>query len=65
MIVRCSRCRAVHDDASWAALPLVERLGAEDTSEVLTSWPWNRHAAIEARRCSCGRVAARLLGMTT
>lgn len=60
MTVRCSRCRAFHDDASWTALPLVQHLGARDTSGVMTSWPWNGAAAIEARRCPCGYTQALL-----
>jgi hypothetical protein len=57
MSVRCAKCRAVHEE--WAALPLVQRLGAGDTSGLMTSWPWHGHATIEARRCPCGAIVAR------
>ncbi|MFO0735009.1 MAG: hypothetical protein U0270_03985 [Labilithrix sp.] len=56
---RCARCRAVHDDASWNALPLVQRLYAGDTSELMTSWPWNGASTIEARRCRCDAIVSR------
>lgn len=60
MTARCATCRAVHDDAAWTALPLVQRIGAGDASGLLTNWPWNgASTVIETRRCRCGASCSR------
>jgi hypothetical protein len=56
-VLECSACRTRYSEGEWGALPVAERIPADEVSRLVRGWPPD--AYIEVRSCeACGHAMA-------